>query len=162
MIGREGLHRAVLLDLADDAGARNAVSVVSTGNLAFDAEPAELAAVVERLETGIRRVIGRAEPVIVREVAQIRDLVEADPFAGFPADEWERVVAFLPLTAPPLDADLFTAVQNTTVVAVGPHELLAASRYGVRRPGPLRVVEEATGQRGTSRSWTTIERLAKA
>jgi uncharacterized protein (DUF1697 family) len=160
MIGREGLHRAVLLELASQAGARAAVSLLSTGNLAFDAEPGQLAAVVRRLEGGIERVIGRPEPVVVRAAAQIRDLVAADPFAGFPAEEWERSVAFLPLEAPPLDAGDLRAAENTTVVAVRPQELLVASRHGVRRPGPLRVLEESTGRRGTSRAWSTVERLA--
>ena len=161
MVGREGLHREVLLRLLAEAGAGNGSSYLSTGNMLFDASPSRLAAVVKRFETGIETVVGRREPVIVRELAWIREFVGADPFAGFPSEEWERVVAFLPLAAPRLEAADLVDAENTTIVAVRPHEFLAASRYGVRRPGPLRVLEESTRQRGTSRSWSTLERLAR-
>jgi uncharacterized protein (DUF1697 family) len=103
MLGREGLHRDVLLRLVDDAGGRSAESHLTTGNLTFEAAPAQLDAVVRRLEDGIAEVIGRHEPVVVRTAAWIRDLVAGDPFAAFPADRWELAVAFLALRAAPLD-----------------------------------------------------------
>ena len=82
MLGREGLHRNVLLALLDAAGGRSGVSCPTTGNLVFDAAPAQLDAVVQRLEAGIAAVIGRREPVVVREAAWLSDFVAGDPFAG--------------------------------------------------------------------------------
>jgi uncharacterized protein (DUF1697 family) len=103
MLGREGLHRDVLLRLLAEAGGRSAASHLATGNVTFDAAPAQLDAVVRRLEDGIAGVIGRREPVIVREAAWFRDLVEADPFAAHPGDRWELAVAFLSQHATPID-----------------------------------------------------------
>ena len=37
MIGREGLHRQVLLDVVERAGGRAPRSYISTGNVTFDA-----------------------------------------------------------------------------------------------------------------------------
>src|SRR5687768_1554076 len=39
MLGREGLHRYVLLRLVDAAGGRSAASHLTTGNLTFDVAP---------------------------------------------------------------------------------------------------------------------------
>src|SRR5687768_9249163 len=93
MLGREGLHRDVLLRLVDAAGGRSAASHLTTGNLTFDTAPSRLDAVVRRLEDGIAGVIGRHEPVVVREAAWFRDLVAGDPFAAYPVDQWEIAVA---------------------------------------------------------------------
>ena len=160
MLGREGLHRDVLLRLADEAGGRSAESHLATGNLTFDAAPERLDGVVERLEDGIAAVIGRREPVIVREAAWFRDLVAADPFAAFPGDRWERAVAFLPLSAAPLDPAAVPRIDGLEAVAVLPHELLIAGRRGVRRQGATYLLPRPWRERATTRSWSTIQRLA--
>ena len=136
MLGREGLHRNVLLGLLDAAGGRSGVSCLTTGNVVFDAAPAQLDA-VQRLEAGIAAVIGRREPVIVREAAWLSDFVAGDPFAGFPLDRWELSVAFLPLRAAPLDPAAVHRIDGLEAVAVRPHELLMAGWRDVRRPGAV-------------------------
>jgi uncharacterized protein (DUF1697 family) len=50
MTGREGLIRDVLLQLLDAAGDREGRLHLATGNLTFEADPAELDDVVRRLE----------------------------------------------------------------------------------------------------------------
>ena len=80
-------------------------------------------------------VIGRREPVIVREAAWLSDFVAGDPFAGFPLDRWELAVAFLPLRAAPLDPGAVHRIDGLEAGAVRPHELRMAGRRDVRRPG---------------------------
>jgi uncharacterized protein (DUF1697 family) len=162
MLGREGLHRDVLLRLLDAAGGRRGSSHLTTGNLMFDAEPAQLDAVVERLESGIAAVIGRREPVVVREAAWFRDLVAADPFAAFPLDRWELAVAFLALRAAPLDPATVPRIDGLEAVAVRPHELLMAGRRDVRRPGATYLLPRPWRDHATTRSWGTVRRLASA
>jgi uncharacterized protein (DUF1697 family) len=160
MIGREGLHREVLLGLLDAAGGRDARSHLATGNLTFDAAPSRVDAVVRRLEDGIAGVIGRREPVVVREVAWFRDLVASDPFAAFPMDEWEIAVAFLALRAAPLDPTAVPRIEGLEAVAVRPHELLMAARRDVPRPGATYLLPRPWRDEATTRAWSTIRRLA--
>ena len=162
MIGREGLHRDVLLRLVDAAGGRSAVSHLATGNLTFDVAPSRLDAVVRRLEDGIAGVIGRREPVVVREAAWFRDLVAADPFATFPVEQWEIAVAFLPLRSTPLDPAAVPRIDGLEAVAVRPHELLMAARRDVRRPGATYLIPRPWRDEATTRAWSTIQRLASA
>jgi uncharacterized protein (DUF1697 family) len=160
MLGREGLDRDVLLRLLHAAGGRDGVSCLVTGNLLFDAAPSRLDAVVRRLEGGMADVIGRREPVIVREAGWLTDFVAGDPFAGYPIDRWERAVTFLRRRAVPLDPALVPAVDDLEAVAVRPHELLVAGRRGVRRPGPDWLLPRQWRAEATTRSWSTVERLA--
>ena len=160
MLGREGLHREVLLGLVEGAGALDARSHLTTGNLTFDAAPSQLDDVVRRLEDGIAQVIGRREPVVVREAAWFRDLVADDPFAAFPADRWEVAVAFLPLRLAPLDPAAIPTIDGLEAVAVRSHELLMAGRRDVPRPGATYLLPRPWRDEATTRAWSTVQRLA--
>jgi uncharacterized protein (DUF1697 family) len=162
MLGREGLHRNVLLGLLDAAGGQSGVSCLTAGNLVFDAAPAQLDAVVQRLEAGIAAVIGRREPVIVREAAWLSDFVAGDPFAGYPIDRWELAVAFLLLRTAPLDPAAVPRIDGREAVAVRPHELLMAGRRDVRRPGATFLLPRPWRDEATTRAWSTVQRLAAA
>ena len=160
MLGREGLHRDVLLRVVDAAGGRSAASPLTTGNLMFDTAPSRLEDVVRRLEDGIAAVIGRREPVIVREAAWFRDLVAGDPFAAFPIDRWELAIAFLHLRSAPLDPAAVPRIDGLEAVAVRPHELFMAGRRDVRRPGATFLLPRPWRDEATTRSWSTVQRLA--
>ena len=162
MLGREGLHRDVLLRRRRPAGGRSATSHLTTGNLIFEVAPAQLDAVVRRLEDGIAGVIGRREPVVVREAAWFRDLVAADPFAAFPVDRWEIAVAFLRLDAVPLNSAAVPRIDGLEAVEVRPHELLMAGRRDVRRPGGTYLIPRPWRDEATTRAWSTVQRLAAA
>jgi uncharacterized protein (DUF1697 family) len=162
MLGREGLRRDVLLGLVDAAGGRSAESHLATGNLTFDAAPSQLDAVVRRLEDGIAGVIGRREPVIVREAAWFRDLVAADPFAAYPGDRWEVAVSFLRLGAVPIDPAAVPRIDGLEAVAVRRHELLMAGRRDMRRPGATYLLPRPWRDEATTRAWSTVQRLAAA
>jgi uncharacterized protein (DUF1697 family) len=162
MLGREGLHRDVLVRLVDEAGGESAASHLTTGNVTFDAAPAQVDAVVRRLEDGIAGVIGHREPVVVREAAWFRDLLAADPFAAYPVDRWELAVAFLRLGGVPLDPGTVPRIDGLEAVAVRPHELLMAGRRDLRRPGATYLLPRPWRDEATTRAWSTVQRLAAA
>jgi len=107
MLGREGLHRDVLLRVVDAAGGRSAASHLTTGNLMFDTAPSRLEDVVRRLE----------------DVAVPR-------------------------------------IDGLEAVAVRPHELFMAGRRDVRRPGATFLLPRPWRDEATTRSWSTVQRLA--
>ena len=115
---------------------------------------------MRRLEDGIAQVIGRREPVVVREAAWFRDLVASDPFAAFPVDRWEIAVAFLPVSAAPIDPAAVPTIDGLEAVAVRPHELLMAARRDVPRPGATYLLPRPWRDEATTRAWSTVLRLA--
>ena len=78
MIGREGLHRQVLLDMFARAGATDAVSYISTGNVSFSADAIAVATIVDRVEADLEQLLGRPTPLFVRSCDALVELVAGD------------------------------------------------------------------------------------
>ncbi|MFL6239408.1 MAG: DUF1697 domain-containing protein [Actinomycetes bacterium] len=129
--------------------------------MTFTAPQRRLAGIVQRLERGIEEVLGRPEPVIIRRYDWLQDFVADEPFSAYDDKQWELLVAFLPLSAPPLDAARIERTGGTVIVAVTTHELLAARPRQGRAPHVMPLAERASGLRVTSRGWSTLQRLAR-
>lgn len=163
MIGREGLHRQVLLDLFSDAGAEAPRSYISTGNVSFSAPEADLPQLIASVEDGIAAVIGRPEEVFVRTIQALEDLAVSDPFADSPyPDTVERTVSFVP---PGTDLSALVIPTESRsgrvcMFAATEHEVLSAGRsVGGRTEGAGGLVERTLGARITSRAWSTVRRI---
>ena len=165
MIGREGLHRQVLLDMFERAGAADAVSYISTGNVSFSVEPARLDGVVEAVEAELEALLGRATPLYVRSLDELIDLVERDPFGAAPfEDVYARIVTFFRNGVPesvevPLDA----RNGDWAVFAAGPSEVFSVTRaWPDRQPqDPGGLIQRMAGEPVTSRAIGTIERIVQ-
>ncbi len=164
MIGREGMHRAVLLEIVGQSGGAHPRSYISTGNVTFSAEPYDISRIVDRVERAITAVLGRTEPFFVRSVAHLEDLVASDPFSGSPfPDAVEHVVSFLHAPIDPKALHLPTYSRRGDIC------LFSATRWEVfgvarmvdgRTSGPGGLVERTLDQRVTSRAWGTVVRVA--
>ncbi len=163
MIGREGLHRAVLLDMFERAGATDAVSYISTGNVSFRVEPADVAAIVESVESDLERLLERPTPLYVRTLDDLRGLLDDDPFADAPFDEVHaRLVTFFRGEVPatielPVDA----ANGDWSVFGRRRREVVSVTRaLPDRQPqDPGGVIQRVAGQPVTTRAIGTIERI---
>ena len=161
MVGREGLHRSVLLDLAARAGCADVRSFLTTGNVTFESGADDADRVTSALESGVEDVLGRRELVALRPVAWVQELVSVDRFAGYDPAEWVLEVAFLRHDAPALDVSMLDDSRRTVIVEARDRELLAARpRSGGARPHVNRLLEAASGQPATSRGWSTLQRVA--
>ncbi|NNF87929.1 MAG: DUF1697 domain-containing protein [Acidimicrobiia bacterium] len=161
MIGREGLHRPVLVEIFRAAGAAEPRSYISTGNISFSAQDKDVSDMTGTVEDRIAEVIGRHEPVFVRSVDYLRDLVASDPFATSPvSDPVDRTVSFtrdplgdieLPVWSRRADVALFRATER---------EVFAVGRLvDGRTSGGGGLVEKTIGQPVTTRSWNTVLRI---
>jgi uncharacterized protein (DUF1697 family) len=164
MLGRGGLHRAVLLDLVHSAGGDSPRSFLATGNITFSTAPSDIESVSEALEAGLQNLLGRHEAVVVRSMDWLAQLVAANPFDGYHHDDdWELEVCFLPHSIPKVLASRLGDTQRTTIVEVRDREVLTARpRHGPNRPHGNRLLERATGQKATARGWSTLQRIHAA
>lgn len=165
MIGREGLHRTVLLEMFIEAGAEDPRSYISTGNVTFSASAGDLDGLVRAVEAKLAAVIGRGEEVFVRPIEYLRELEAADPFSEAPfSDAVERTVSF---TRKPVDrAALHLPVRSrrgdVAVFKSTDREVFAVSRLvDGRTSGTGGLVAKLVGERLTTRSWTTVQRVTK-
>lgn len=162
MLGRDGLHRQVLLDIVERAGGVDAASYLTTGNISFRCEPERLDEVVGSIEAGIERVVERPTPVMIRALDQLAELVDRAPFDAAPHPNpkamlvgfvRERVTAKfeLPIDSPQGDYHVFAAdggeIFSITVDNGG----------RVRDPGGI--IERLVDEPLTTRTWGTINRI---
>lgn len=168
MVGRESLDRQVLLDTFERAGAVDARSHISTGNVSFVVGDAGgsgsgLDGLVDGVESRLEQLLGRPTPVYVRSLDDLVALLDADRFAAAPFDEVHaRLVTFcrdrvpttieLPWEAPNGDWSVFDASER---------ELFGVTRaWPDRQPqDPGGVVQRRLGEPVTTRALGTIERI---
>jgi len=163
MIGREGLHLQVLLDLFEAAGAGAPRSYISTGNVSFSAADPAVHEIAADVENGIESVIGRREPVYVRTIKSLVEMDVRDPFASTPfPDAIERTVSFVPEGIDPfgLELPVESPSGRLCIFAATHGEVLSVGRrVGGRSQGAGGFVERALECRVTSRAWSTVVRI---
>ncbi|MEP9380892.1 DUF1697 domain-containing protein [Nocardioides cheoyonin] len=160
MVGREGLDRDTLLGAVEAAGGRDPRSLLTTGNVTFDASPDEVDAITLRLEDAVSAVLGRREVVAVRSLEHLADLLATDPFAGLDPGAWAMEVSFLRHDAAPIDPALIGDAGRTRVLDVRALELVTARPpTGGNRPHGNVLLQRGTGLPATARGWGTLERI---
>lgn len=163
MLGRNGLRRDVLLDIVGRSGGHDVASYLTTGNVSFRCEPAELDEVVAAIELGIERVVERPTPVMVRSLDHLVALIERNPFAiaphptpkallvGFVRNQIETSLD-LPIDSPNGDYSVF-AVDAGEVFSI-------TIDNGGRVQDPGGIIERLVGEPLTTRAWGTITKIA--
>lgn len=146
----------------EHAGFGKVRTVLSSGNVVFDARGAAESALEGRAERAMQDVLGRSFYTIVRPADMLRELLQSDPFAGcgLPAGA-KRVVSFLrearePRVALPLAAD------QACVLALLGREAYTAYVPGDQGPIFMKLIETAFGNEVTTRTWDTVAKCAKA
>lgn len=165
MLGREGLHRQVLLDLFEEAGAVDPVSYITTGNVSFELEPGQLQSVVAQVDAAIEAVVDHPAELFVRTLEELQALVALDAFAEPPFEGvTEEVVTFFRGRVPEsVDVPIVSPRGDTSTFLATDRELFSVVReVDGRASAPGGRLEKLVGERLTTRSITTIERIVAA
>lgn len=151
------------LKAAFEAAGFDAVkTVLSSGNVVFDARKATEASLQKKCEAAIEAGLGRRFATIVRSVEHLDKLLAADPFAAFrlPKDA-KRVVTFLrepPARAPKLPIEQ----EGASILALRGGEVLVAYRPIANTPVFMTLIEKTFGKDVTTRTWETVRKCAAA
>lgn len=144
------------------AGFTNVATVLSSGNVVFDAPAAKEATLEARAEAAMQQELGRTFYTIVRPVGRLKKLLATDPYAAFdvPPDA-KRVVSFLrkpvdPRQPLPLEAS------GARVLCMMGREVFTAYVPVANTPVFMSLIEKAFGKDVTTRTWDTVERCACA
>ena len=146
----------------EGAGFANVKTVLSSGNVVFDARAASEASLEKKAESSMQEILGRNFYTIVRSAESLRGLLETDPYADFalPANA-KRVVSFLrqPHGSPlalPIEADgarILTMIGREVFTAYVPSE---------KGPVFMNLIQKAFGIDVTTRTWETVRKCASA
>jgi uncharacterized protein (DUF1697 family) len=146
----------------EDAGFTDVRTVLSSGNVIFNARTKSEITIARQAEAAMAKHLGRTFYTIARPASVLRDLVEADPYAAFglPTDA-KRVVTFL---REPHEARLSLPIEidGARVLAITGREVLSAYVPNPRGPVFMTLIEKTFGVNVTTRTWDTVKKCAIA
>lgn len=146
----------------ESAGFGAVKTLLSSGNVVFDARAGSETALARRIEAAMAKDLERTFRTIVRSSIALRELIEADPYAAFrlPANA-KRVVTFLraPLASPPA---LPAEVRGARILKIGAEEIFTAYVPQAGNPVFMNLIEKTFGTELTTRTWETVKKCAAA
>ncbi|MER8866439.1 DUF1697 domain-containing protein [Mesorhizobium sp. M0751] len=159
-------RRVVMSDLkamAEGLGLNNPRTLVATGNLVFEAQETELAALEQRLEAAFAKTFGRHVDIIVRGADDWRKLAAGNPFPAESAKAADQVA--VRVMRAPVPAGAAAALEayvgnDEKLRIVGGDIWIVFSRETPSSPLLAAVSHKRLGI-GTSRNWNTVRRLAE-
>lgn len=140
------------------AGFTNIKTVLSSGNVVFDARSASESSLERKAEISMEDSLGRTFYTIVRPVTALRSLLETDPFAAFSLPTNAKcVVSFLrnPGVAKlklPIESD------GAQILSVVGREVFTAYVPGDKGPVFMKLIETTFGREITTRTWETVKK----
>lgn len=146
----------------EGAGFTDVSTVISSGNVVFTVRSASVAALQRKAEKAMEEELGRTFLTIARPIADLRALLESDPYAPFRLKAGaKRVVTFL---RAPCEQNLALPWEkdDARILRVTDTEVLSAYVPNPAIGGLfMKVLEEAYGKDQTTRTWDTVAKVVK-
>lgn len=144
------------------AGFGDVRTVLSSGNVAFDARASALATLERKAEEAMRVSLGRVFLPIVRSSEHLQALVASDPFASLDVPPTsKRVVTFL-RRPPERRVELPVVRGGARILELVGSEALAAYEPSPTAPDFMTLLERTFGKEITTRTLATVEKCARA
>ncbi len=143
------------------AGFTDVRTVLSSGNVLFTAPAASATMLESAVERAMAEHLDRTFPTIVRPVQTLQALLVSDPFARFrlPA-ELKRVITFF-RGKPPAKLSLPIEREGAQILHVQEGAAFTAYRRMPGNPVFMDLIEKTFGKSVTTRTWETVEKLAR-
>jgi uncharacterized protein (DUF1697 family) len=158
------MRNEMLRGVLERLGFENVETVITTGNVVFDAEDRDVAALEARIEAAWPEQLGFQSTTIIRTAEQIARLVAWNPF-GAMADTPARSlqVTFLKYE-PDAALDLAGVAEGRGYSIVGVQDRSVCSvidMTGSATPDLMRRLEQTLGKEITTRTWKTVHRILR-
>ena len=144
------------------AGFRDVKTLLSSGNVAFSAQPDVVPVLEEAAEAAMQQHLGRTFQAIVRPSFFLRTLLEREPFSGFdlPPDA-KPVITFL---RRPCEKDIALPIEQDQAAILRLERTEVFSAYVPNAKGPvfMSLLERTFGKEITTRTLDTVRRCAAA
>lgn len=146
----------------EQAGFSNVKTVLSSGNVVFDASSRSTTAIARKAEAAMQDVLDRSFRAFVRPVSHLQALIDADPYAEFKlAPKAKRAVTFLH-DAGAASAMLPRQKDGARILAAQGTEVFTAYVPKPGNPAFMSLIAKTFGDDVTTRSWDTVKKCAAA
>ena len=145
----------------EDAGFSNVRTILSSGNVVFDARAASLPKLEQRAQEAMQEGLDHAFDAHVRSTAELQALLDADPFAAFklPADA-KRIVTFVRGAKAGLKLPI--EQDGARILALRGGEVFSAYVPTAKGPVFMTLLERTFGKDITTRTLDTVRKCAEA
>jgi len=165
-----GGHKTIKMDELKKAfealGFENVKTLLASGNVLFAAPAASESTLAKKIEKKLETAFEHEIGVLIRKIAELQRLAEADPFARVKVTPQTRLyVTFLaektksslkiPYESPDKNFKILCATESEvcSVLTLSPNS---------RTVDLMSILEKEFGRRVTTRNWNTIEKILKA
>ncbi len=143
------------------AGFTEVKTVLSSGNVVFNARAAAEGALERKAEAAMEKALGRSFPTIVRSVAALQELLASDPFRAFRLEPGaKRIVTFL-RHPPAKKIVLPDELEGARTYAVKGGEAFSAYVRTPKGPVFMTLIEKTFGKAQTTRTWDTVAKIVR-
>jgi uncharacterized protein (DUF1697 family) len=146
----------------ETGGFTNVRTLLSSGNVVFDARAVAIDQLQRRAEAAMRAGLGRSFDTIVRPVLALQQLIASDPFAAFDlGPSHKRIVTFL---RQPVDAPFALPPERdgARILKVCGGEVFSAYLPNDKGPVFMSLLERSFGNAITTRTFDTVRKCAQA
>lgn len=142
------------------AGFRDVRTVLSSGNVVFDAPRTSVSTMERKCETAMEKALGRSFLTLVRPVDALRQMIADDPFKRhrLPPDS-KRIVTFL-RGSPKAAVELPIEKDGARILAMEDGAVFSAYLPTPKGPVFMALLEKAFGKEQTTRTWQTVQKVA--
>ena len=144
------------------AGLANVRTLLSSGNVAFDARSSSPGALERRAERAMQSGMGRSFDAIVRPVEHLQQLVASEPFAAFRLPPQAKCVVTFLRSPATLTLELPIERDGASILACSATEVLSAYVPGPKGPVFMSLLERTFGTGITTRTLETVRKCASA
>ncbi|HEV8511473.1 MAG TPA: DUF1697 domain-containing protein [Gemmatimonadales bacterium] len=146
----------------ESAGFTDVKSLLSSGNVAFNARAASEATLQRKAEAAMVDTLGQAFLTIVRPLDALRDLLESDPYRAFRLGAGaKRIVTFL-RDQPKSKIRLPIELDGARILLMKGREVFSAYVPTPKGPVFMALIEKTLGKDVTTRTWDTVTKVARA
>ena len=143
------------------AGFTNVATVLSSGNVVFDAERASVRSLERRAEVAMQKHLGHAFVTIIRPVPGLKKLLQLNPFSEFELPpNAKRIVTFL-RDKPAEKLNLPIEKDGTQILAMTGGAIYSAYVPSPKGAAFMAVIEKALGKDITTRTWDTVAKVTR-
>lgn len=153
---------AALKRAFEAAGFSEVRTLLSSGNVVFDARASSLDALQRRAEKAMHSELGSSFDATVRSTRYLQELVASDPFAEFRlSPDAKQVVTFL-RNPGPSDVKLPVERDGATILKLAGGEVFTAYTPTAKGPVFMSLIERAFGKDVTTRTLATVQKCSLA
>jgi uncharacterized protein (DUF1697 family) len=145
----------------EQAGFADVKTLLSSGNVTFSAPPTSESALERVAEAAMNEHLGRVFLTIVRSVDTLRAILDSDPYAGFRLKAGSKRIVTFVRGRPTSNLDLPIELDGARILRMKGSEVFSAYVRTPRGPVFMTLIEKTLGKDVTTRTWETVERVAR-